>query len=322
MKLEPQNKSQYREFCSREAELPLFFQPEWLDIVCNRQWQAGLVTNKSNQLLGMMPYHTRKILGRMIIKMPPLTPYLGIWYNYPTGQKGHHARYEFEKKVGRELIGQLPDCAYYRLHLHPSVTNWMPFYRAGFEETTYFTFTIENSPDKSLIFDGFDPSIRRKIRQSERLLTIVRSDNAANFYEENRRTFIRQKLPVPYSKSLLVKLDHYLASNGRRIIYLARNAKSETVGGLYIVQDSKRIYYLASWIKRGGSPQGTMAMLVWQAIKEMKEEIRQFDFEGSMIPGVASFFASFRGNLTPYHVVRRYGNSWIKMAAAFRTRIR
>ena len=125
-----ERKKIYQAFCASQPELPLFFQPWWLDAVCvEGEWDVCLSLDKGGNVRGMLPYYLKKYYGFTVSTMPMLTPYLGPWIVYPPKRKD---RFSFENKVMKELIEQLPAVAFSRQDFPVVTQNSLPFIWSGF----------------------------------------------------------------------------------------------------------------------------------------------------------------------------------------------
>lgn len=68
-----------------------------------------------------------------------------------------------------------------------------------------------------------------------------------------------------------------------------------------IIQNPDRAYYLLGGTSRNESSASSYAL--WSAIEECRaRQVKTFDFEGSMIPGVEAFFRGFGGTLRPLFI--------------------
>tara|TARA_R110002073_G_scaffold336208_1_gene530918 strand:- start:53725 stop:54609 length:885 start_codon:yes stop_codon:yes gene_type:complete len=68
---------------------------------------------------------------------------------------------------------------------------------------------------------------------------------------------------------------------------------NELIAGAFFLKDNKRITYLFSAINQTGREQQAMSFLINHMIERSANSGLIFDFEGSMIPEIASFFKSF-----------------------------
>jgi len=303
------NKSIYAEWAASYPKLPLFFYPWWLDAVCGPgRWEVAVAQNANGQVEGVWPYYAYRRYGQAMMGMPMLTPYLGPLLVYPH-KVSRPQRRSFEKKTMDALIDQLPDFFYAYQTFTPRIDNWLPFYWRGFRQTTYYTYILKDINETEKVFRRFRSKTRNHIRVAARGHAIEKNGSLSDFFTLNKMAFEGQNMP--YSYDVLKKIDDQLQPRGWRKIYLARSEDGLLQGGVYVVQDQHSAYLLASG-RRPGSDSGVAPMLIWQAIQDLAEEVRQFDFEGSVIPGIETFFRSFGGSLTPYYQVSRGKYRWVE----------
>lgn len=96
----------------------------------------------------------------------------------------------------------------------------------------------------------------------------------------------------------------------KAVIVSAFTADNENLGGIVFLKDNNRFYYLVSAISNRGKDRQAMTFVVDYIIKKYASEKLVFDFEGSMIPGVASFFKSFGAENNPYYVFEKPLSLW------------
>src|SRR5690606_13335233 len=66
-------------------DAPLFMQPWWLDAVAPGQWAEAVVAS-DGRVIARLPYLTRSQLGLRLLGTPPLTQFLGPWFDLPDGK--------------------------------------------------------------------------------------------------------------------------------------------------------------------------------------------------------------------------------------------
>lgn len=77
--------------------------------------------------------------------------------------------------------------------------------------------------------------------------------------------------------------------------------EGQSVGGAVVLCDSETAYLMHTWFDRAG-PRGVPSLLISTALDwSLRAAGRTyFDFEGSVLPGVARFFSSFAPSAQPY----------------------
>ena len=315
-----QNKEEYRKFCAEHMELPVFLHDWWLDLVCEQgSWDVCLAKDKGGNIQGVLPFYRATFYGMKVIKMPDLTPYLGAWVNYPKKRGQPIISHRFEKKIMEILIEQLPKVVYYAQRHPVQLTNWLPFYWEGFNETTRYTFRLQDPIDLEETFSKFRSSTRNKISKAKKIVKLVETDDIELFYKINQQTFERQAIKTPYSLAFLKKLDQALSKRKQRKIILAIDEKNRYHGGIYLIWDDKVVY---NWLLGANTDlrsSGAIQALLWEGIQLAAAKKCTFDFEGSMMPNIERMFRSFGGTLTPYSKIFKESNFLIRILNSIRS---
>lgn len=295
-------KSRYRELCRQEPSIPLFSMDWWLDAVVGDNWDVILV-EKGQEVQAAMPLAVKRRYGLRLLTQPPLTQTLGPWIR-PTDAK-YANRLGREKELMQALIDQLPSYHYFAQNWHFTQTNWLPFFWNGFQQTTIYTYRLNQLAHEEQIWSGLQENIRREIKKALNRENIkVRMDlGIDDFFELNRQVFERQGKQVPYSKAFVQNLDKAAAQHNARQIFIAEDAQGRRHAGIYLVWDQNSAYYLMG----GGDPElrksGATSLCMWEAIRFAATVSKSFDFEGSMLEPVERFFRAFGAMQTPYYSV-------------------
>jgi len=305
------NKQDYRNLCQKQQNIPLFMQDWWLDVLCGEEaWEVLMARNKDGSVKGAWPYYTTRRLFWSVIRPPALSPYGGIWFNYPPNLSGKEA---FEKKVINELVKELPKVAFLIQDFASSFSNWLPFYWKNFRQTTFYTYRIEKPWESEKVFNNFESSVRNKVRKAQQQLE-VREGSLEEFYLLNQQTFQHQGMAMPYSIDLLKKLDTALALRQQRRIFVARDQEGRNHAALYLVWDQQTAYNLMLGASPALRASGAVQLLMWEAIQLAGEMRLGFDFEGSMLPSIEPLFRSFGAEQQPYFRIYKSSNRLFYLA--------
>lgn len=286
-------KQAYRDLCqAKSAEIPIFSKDWWLDTVCGKDNWEVMLTSKNDQIQGALPFTSI---------MPTLTQNFKVWINYPKEQKLAE-KLSFEKEILESLINEIPRNLDIGIRLHHSLKNHLPFYWAGYDQTTRYTYILKNVKSTPRIWDGFRDNIRREVRKAESRvgLKINNEPDIKLFYDLSEMTFKRQNIKMPYNLEALKNLDQTCAEKKCRKMYFAEDHDGKVHAAIYIVWDEKTAYYLMGGANPDLRNSGATSFLMWQAIQDMAEIVEEFDFEGSMIPTVERYFRSFGAEPIPY----------------------
>lgn len=286
------NKEKYRLFCEHEKTIPIFSQAWWLDTVAGDTWDVCLVEN-GEEILASMPYVTKKRYRFTLLSHPPLTQNLGPWLK--TSQAKYSKMLSQQKDWMQALIDQLPRYNYFNQNWHYSQTNWLPFHWCGFEQTTGYTYVIEDLSDIDNVWNGLEAKIRTDIRKSENKAGVtVRTDLPIDdFIALNEMTFLRQGMQMPYSKEFVKALVEKAKQRNQCQWFIGQDEAGKNHAGVLIIWDEQSAYYLMG----GGNPDlrnsGATSLCMWEAIKFASTVTKKFDFEGSMIEPIERFFRGF-----------------------------
>ena len=172
----------------------LFQQPWWLEAVVPGAWDA-VVAEHAGRVVGRLPFVIKRRHGFTYISMPPLTQTLGPWI------EPKEAKYPkvlaWQKDVMNELIERLPAFNMFWQNFHYEVTNWLPFYWQGFEQTTRYTYLLSDISDHGRIWDGLMENIRREIKKAARQVCVRTDLGLDRFLEINEKTFLRPGMRIP-----------------------------------------------------------------------------------------------------------------------------
>jgi len=292
------NKSLYRKLCDSEPTIPVFSRDWWLDACVGESgWDVAIVGSE-NTMVAAMPYTISQKMGLQILGQPKFSQTLGPWL---TSLEGKYPKIlSTQKEVMFTLIEQLPDFDYFLQNWHYSISNWLPFFWKGFNQTTRYTYLI-NLDNNYDAMAHFTSNMRNKVRKSQEIVEILEDLDVESFYEINKMTFKRQNLHIPYSLEELKKLDYVLDKQGKRKIFYAVDELQNIHSALYLVWDdiSSYVHLVGENPKFRNS--GAGILLIYKAIqRSMNMGLSLFDFEGSMIENVEVVRRSCGGIQTPY----------------------
>jgi CelD/BcsL family acetyltransferase involved in cellulose biosynthesis len=301
----PTSKALYRSLCEAEPTLSLFHQAWWLDATCGTDgWDVAIV-EKGGAVHAAMPFVVKARRGMVVISQPELTQFIGPWIR-DTGAKRSHD-YGRQKDLMQALIAALPRYDHFQQNWSPTATNWLPFYWAGFKQTTRYTYRLANLDDQAALRAGFRENIRGDIRKAEGRSAVTISIDATidDFLKLNALTFARQGRAPSVSEAYMRAIDGACAERGCRAIVVARGPDGRPHAGAYIVWGSGVAYYLMG----GGDPElrnsGATSLCMAKAIEISAKHAKVFDFEGSMMEPVERFFRAFGAVQTPLFQITR-----------------
>jgi len=290
----------YDKFCAdHQTALPLFYNSWYLDASCGKdQWAASIYRDKNNEPVAIWPYHIKSKYGLRYVTMPSLTPYMGPWIAQSEKSK-NSKNHSVQHHIITELNHQIPPTHFSTIHTHPDLLNMLSLQWAGYQEFKRYTYRLDLT--KNNLWDNLDAKQRNIIRKASSTLDVNETKDIEQFYAFNKMSFDRQSKEIPYSIDKLLAIDKALDLHSCRMILQASDASdSSTHGMIYLAYDQHTVYLLAIGSDPAYRHQGSIPLLVWEAISKFSSTHQIFDFEGSMIPNIERFFRSFGGSITPY----------------------
>lgn len=301
MKIVMSNLEKYRKFSETERTVPIFSRGWWMDAVCGENWNVILV-EKNDRIIAALPY----FLQDKEIRKAPLTQNNGIWIHYPPNQK-YEKKLSYENRLMNLIIDEIEalDLDKFQQYFHYSLTNHLPFYWRGYEQTTRYTYVISDTSNVEELFNHFSSAVRNKIRKAEKNVTVKEDLGIAQFYDLNKMTFERQNVTIPYSFKLVSRIDKACESRNARKIYYAVDEQNRTHAAAYFVWDDESVYYLMAASDPMFRYSQSLSLLIFEGIKLASRLGKKFDFEGSMKRNIEEHFRQFGAKQFPYHHIQK-----------------
>ncbi len=283
----------------------------WYEALFGNDWDV-VVIEKNDNVLGFLPYILSKKKTFSLIRPPMLTPYQGVWLNYPEEQK-YTNRVSFEKEVISEIIDSLPQVDSFQQKFTPEFTNWLPFYWNGYSQSTRYTYIIEDISDTEKVFDNFRDNIRREIRKAEKTLKIEQISDVSLLYNLKVGVYEANNEEYHINIELLERVYKYCVDNECGELLVAKDEKENIHSILLYVWDNSSAYYLHGGTATDYKTSGSMSLLLWEAIKSSSTKTKAFNFEGSMIESIERYFRAFGGTQVPYFEISKTNSKLLKL---------
>lgn len=305
------NKEKYEQLCAANADIPLFMQHWWLQCVCaGKRWDVWLCEDADGTVLAAMPYLYRKRLrGVYFIAQPTHTQLGGVWLSERTKND--------EDKL-RAVAGQLVDYLkslklwfYYQQYCIGS--EMVPVMeQMGFTIRKRITYRIDDVSDLEAVENACSKNKRRQFQHAKDL--VARRDmDPEEFYTFHSETLRRRRREISYSREYFLVLYNHAVRRGQGGIISLHDGDGKTLAAAFLVWDDKALYYLIPAFDAKYKESGASARLALEAIKLASEKQVAFDFEGSMIPGVAKHYKQYGTTPVYYYSVERVYNPLFRL---------
>ncbi len=302
--MDPSTKFQYRDFCRGANDVPFFHQPWWLDAVCGQEgWGVLKADGPSGKPAAFMPLPVQVKWGLTVMTKPPLTPFLGPWIL----EKAKEERYL------RELAETVPANWYFNQTWRAGYNNWLPFYWAGYRQTTRYTHQLLLPADRNEVIERFRPDVRQKIRKAKKQGIIIReTDEPELLFRLVRKTFEHQNRSAPFRRGLWEKLWAAVHEAGCGMMLLAEGPDGVAHAGLLLLWDHACAYQLIAGTDPARRSSGAYQLLVEEEVRHVPAHCSVLDFCGSMLPAIAIVNKAFGAAPTPYFQLYKGANRWIE----------
>lgn len=308
------DKQQYRLLCQTEESIPIYSRDWWLDIVCGaNNWNVLLATKKSGEIVSALPYF-EPCPG--IITMPFYTQTMGPWFSPEHEKDTYRKKVTQRQDILKLFAKELDKTTFFHQNFSHDITDWLPFHWAGYKQSTRYTYIMCDIKEHEPLWMAMSSNIRRNITKAKEKnkITVRRNIPVEDFLKVQSLTFKRQNLNSPKGESILIKLINESRKRNQGDIWGGYDEEGKLHAAAFIVWQQSSAYYIAG----GGNPQlrdsGAHALILWTAIKELSAITDQFDFEGSMIPGVERFFREFGAKQYPFFTINRGNLSLLNRA--------
>jgi hypothetical protein len=292
---------QYDELVACAAQRSIYCQRWWLDAVAPQRYRI-LTVERGGSLLAAWPVVFGA--GGADVVMPSMTQKLGILYASMTAKYAEALSNEHE--FAGELIEQLGAHGAFYHQFHERFTNWLPFFWRGYQQTTRYTYLIENLKDPDGAWRAMRTCIHRLINKAAKLgIRIEHELDFERFLDLNDMVFQRQELAPPVGRDLLRRIEAACAARGCRRIFAAFDPQGRLHAAIYVAWQGGVAYGLMSASDPQLRASGALTLTIWEALRWLGSVADTFDCEGSMIQGVEFACRGMGGRQTPYFAISR-----------------
>lgn len=291
--------------------------PEWDEFV--ESSPQGSIYSKTFYLKAVgMPYRLLAVVendriqaGIVIIRNrvklysnPLLCKYLGIMFCDMEGSE--YASESRRRRICEVLIPELSKYTSFNYAFHHRFSNYLSLYWSGFRATTMYTYIIDlaGRSEEDILADMHSKQrseLKYAAKQDYEILDDMKFDD---FFQVNAETYRRQGGSPPFKKDYLRHYVESLKLTGNvRLMGIASGGEKMAVAG--IIYDSRTTSLILSGFDPEKMQRGANEMLIWETIRFASTVSAAYDFEGSMIAPIDSFYRKFGGAHTAYERIFR-----------------
>ena len=307
-------KIQYKEFCEAQTDLPLFVQPWYLDAVVGPNgWNVALV-ERQKKVIASLPYVYSQQGRFKGLAHPPLIPRMGPFLIQ------EFRAYERQHKYLFHLIGQLPDFSYFRQDFHPGITNWLPFYWNGFQQTTHYSYQVDLTRSMEAIYNSMSPDYRlNKISNARRYVRTVFNRTIHDFYTlytADRRSKNLQVIPFDQLERLYTALSEHKTCK----LFSTVDGLHQLQSACLLVWDQHAAYVLLHTLNPDTSYPDAIIVALWETMHYSRNTLKLpvFDLLSGMNKEDEQLYRGFGTLQVPYFSIKKVNSRWLRLQQAWK----
>ena len=298
------NKSAWDEFVYNSPEGSVYSLSPYLDALYP-DWQA-MVCTKADEWQCILPLFPK---NKQFVKLnwqPVFSQYTGIMLK-PIHVKHVYQHYKIKQDLITKIVDNIPHFHLFNINFHPSFDYPLPFYWAGFQLYTQYTYQIDLG-NKALAFKHLRENLRRTIKKGLKQGFESETSAASHEFVQLIHSTVQGKLKLKPDSHIPVLegiVDNLLKA-GYGELKVIRDQDQRMIAGALFARFKDTTYYLFGASEEKAKKEGALSLLIWQALENAYGHFKRFDFEGSMIPSIEYFFRGFGAEPVPY--LRIYKN--------------
>jgi len=263
----------------------LVYAKSWyLDIVSPR-WEALIASDF--QMVMPLPVKHKLFLAYLV--QPLFTQQLGVF-----------SAKEITSDDVSDFLNHIPQ-KFFRQIFNLNSANMLP-QMAGV--TDRMNFELDLNQKYSFIYQGYNENTQRNCKKGISKGILVEPSNDISLFIRLYEKYAKKK-PNRFTLEKLRKVITYAIDNQKgEIVFACENANT-AISGAFFLKDLGRIIYMTSFSTAKGLENSAMFLIMDEMIRKNAMKPIIFDFEGSMIPGVARFFAGFGAEKKVYQQYRK-----------------
>lgn len=288
--------SQWDTFVDQSEQGSIFAKSFWLQAVTKGNFEIITIQNTGRILAGMpLPFSSKK---RKQITNPVFTQVLGVLFA-ESGRGSYEGRLSEQIELTKEIIRVIPRFELFQLNFHYRFTNWTPFYWAGFQQTTRYTYVIQDISTPERVMSEFAPAKRNDIKKASKVVRCDFKWKSEDFYNYHEVCLKNQGETIRYTRSSFNQLSLACQKANAAQVFRAVDEEGNTHAAMYIVYNASSAYMLQTAVDPYYKSTSALSFLIYEAICFLSSRTRAFDFEGSMIPGAEASYRKFGGRQMP-----------------------
>jgi hypothetical protein len=283
------------------------FHHSWWLAATGSVFEILAVRDEVGELVGGLPLPAKNARGLKLLHSPALTAYLGPIFDL-SGTEGVCEQLHLMRSCGEVLARSIGPFDSFRQIASAAGPDLQGFLWAGFTASLAYTFRFSSRQSVAEISKGMTRTHMQKLTKAKRLnLEVSRHGRVETLIELNRMTFDRKKTAVPFDADLVLRLWEAAYSRGNADLYVATGEKVP-IAALLTVHDERTTYQIVSGFNPAFPDLPGQNLVLWTALQDAIEAGRNYDFEGSSLRGVETFYRRWGCDAVPVWKIEKTGS--------------
>jgi hypothetical protein len=305
--LQSEDYPEWDNLIDRSPHGTIFHYSWWLQTTAT-DFKILAVRNERGTLVAGLPIPFRRRLGLTLLHSPVLTPFLGPIFDLPTSGSASE-QLLFMRSQGEFLAQNVKSFDSFRCLAGACAPDLQGFLWAGFHVHLGYTFRFPATHSLDQITAGMSRTHLQKVAKALGLnLTVTRDEGLEDVILLNCKSFERQRLKPSFSPDFLRRLWDAARSRERAHLYVARTSDNKLAATLLTVHDNRTTYQIVSGVNPELRDVPGAYLVLWNALQDTIRAGRGFDFEGSSIRGVESFYRRWGATAMPIWRIEKAGS--------------
>jgi GNAT acetyltransferase-like protein len=284
----------------------VFHSSWWLQVSAS-SLRILVVRDGSGQLVGGIPLTYRRAAGLDLIHAPALTPYLGPIFDL-SGARSTCEQLHLMRQYGEVLARAIGPFDSFRCMAGACAPDLQGFLWAGFQVSLAYTFRFFSHQKADEITKGMTRTHLQKLSKARRLkLTVTRDREIETLLELRALTYQRKGIRPSCEDDLVLRLWRAGAAREQANLYIAKTEQGRAVAGLFTVHDRRATYQIVSGFDPEFPDVPGQNLVLWAALQDALNAGRDFDFEGSSLRGVETFYRRWGSSAVPVWRIEKAG---------------
>lgn len=282
----------------------------YLDLVAP-DWN-GIEVFDGPTLVAVMPLHVRARRGFKVSLQPSFVQYWGLFLDQrPPGKV--YKQFSWERKVVQAAVEAIPqDLRWFAHSFSPHFRYPLPFHWQDYQLRSRYTYLLDIAGAEKDLWAGLGKNTKYEINKARGLdiREAKGSDGLMDLIERN--TAAGKQLLRGEESAMLKKIVAESLAYSEGFVLEAWTGDQLSAAGFFATFEQKTVYLMSAQDPTQ-KQNGAMTRLVWEAMLRRRGPGQIFDFEGSMLEGVESFFRGFGARPVSYLFIEKNALPlWVK----------